>query len=302
MKMVNAPIKFSPGIGGRGAHPQNRGEVMPKIVARRLLLLCFCLMLSTVTRSLCLAQGSWTALPVTMSTPRDAHTALLIEGRVLLIGGRTRPSGATTATCEWFDPAQNSVLLAHEMAGSRSFCPAVQLLDGTILLPGGFRQLQHDTTIRTCELYDPRRDRWRRAGNLRTPRELHTATELPDHTVLIAGGFSNGTLLDSAELYLPRRRTVIATGKLHITRFGHTATLFPDGLLVCGGRTNRDASLRTTEIYNPRSRTWAYGPTLAQDRFRHTATLLRDGSLLITGGYSSTLGKTLATAERYDPK
>jgi hypothetical protein len=247
------------------------------------------------------AQGSWTPVAVTMGTPRDAHSALLVGGQVLLFGGRTRPEGATTATIERFDPVQQTVAPAGEMAGSRSFCPALLLPSGHILLPGGFRQLQHDTTIRASELYDVRRQRCRRIGDLGTARELHTATELPDHSVLIAGGFSNGALLDTAELYLPRRRRFASTGKLHASRFGHTATLLADGLLVCGGRTAKDVSLRTTEVYNPQSRTWAFGPTLVQDRFRHTATLLKDGSLLITGGYSSVQRKTLATAERYDP-
>src|SRR5579871_5864827 len=233
------------------------------------------------------AQGTWTTLEATMTTPRDAHAALLLGERVLLIGGRTRPSGATSATVDWFDIAQKSVRPAQVMAGSRSFCPAVALTNGDVLLPGGFRQLQQDTTLRATELYDPRRDRWRRTGALHTPRELHTATELPDSTVLIAGGFSNGVLLDSAELYLPRHGSFVATGRLHTPRFGHTATQLADGLLVCGGRTVKFNEPATTEMYNLRSKTWAYGPTLVQDRFRHTATLLKDGSLLITGGYCS---------------
>jgi hypothetical protein len=257
--------------------------------------------LCAAVTTICLAQDKPPPADVNMSTPRDAHAALLVGAKVLLIGGRTRPSGATTAATEWYDPTQGACTPAGDMAGSRSFCPPVLLADGDVLLPGGFRQLQHDTTVRAAELYEVRHSRWRRVGDMRAPRELHTAIELPDRTVLIAGGFSNGALLESAELYLPRRRRFIATGSLHTARFGHTATLLPDGLLVCGGRAAKDVSLRSSEFYNARTRSWSYGPTLVQDRFRHTATLLRDGTLLITGGYSSAERKTLATAERYDP-
>ncbi len=237
-----------------------------------------------------------------MSTPRDAECAVLTGDRVLLIGGRTRPSGATTETVDLFDPAAGTVTPCAPMQGSRSFCPPVPLKDGLILLPGGFRQLQHDTTLRACELFSPTRCRWTRVGNMDKPRELHTADLLPDQTVLIAGGFSNGAILNTAEIYVPRRHRFYPVGNLHTARFGHTASLLPEGLLIVGGRTSGDKSLRSTEIYNFKSKTWSFGPTLVQDRFRHMATVLQDGRILIVGGYSSSQSRTLDTAEIYDPQ
>ena len=40
---------------------------------------------------------------------------------------------------------------------------------------------------------------------------------------------------------------------------------------------------------------------MVQDRYRHTATTLPNGLIVVTGGYSSMQGKTLSTAEIYDP-
>jgi hypothetical protein len=247
------------------------------------------------------AQGHWTPANGPMTTPRDAETAVQIGDRVLLIGGRMRASGRTTGAVEWILPTDMTAWPAAQMSGSRSFCPAVVLPDGTLLLPGGFRQIRHDTTLRSAEVFDPKRGRWRTVGNLLDPRELHTATVLPDATVLLAGGFSNGKILDTAEIYLPSRNRFARTGSLHTARFGHTAIAVPSGILVLGGRTSRDRSLATTERYNFQTRTWTEGPAMAQDRFRHTSTLLQDGRVLLTGGYSSTARKTLDTAEIYDP-
>ena len=45
---------------------------------------------------------------------------------------------------------------------------------------------------------------WSQTASLKTPREHHTATRLPNGSVLVAGGFGGGiTVLRSAELFRP---------------------------------------------------------------------------------------------------
>jgi hypothetical protein len=50
----------------------------------------------------------------------------------------------------------------------------------------------------SAELFDPSVERFSPAGNTTTPRIDHTATLLPNGSVLIAGGYPG---LESAELY-----------------------------------------------------------------------------------------------------
>ena len=93
-------------------------------------------------------------------------------------------------------------------------------------------------------------------GSLTTARVDHTATLLPNGKVLVAGGYSGGSLA-SAELYDPASGTWTATGSLGTARYFHTATLLPNGkVLVAGGFGNGVGFLASAELYDPASGTW----------------------------------------------
>jgi hypothetical protein len=96
---------------------------------------------------------------------------------------------------------------------------------------------------------------WRVINGPLTPRTAHTATLLPDGSVLVAGG-SNGQYLTSAERYDPARSVWRTAGTMAEARTYHTATLLPNGrVLVAGGRGPHD--LASTELYDPASGTWS---------------------------------------------
>src|ERR1035441_10349420 len=75
-------------------------------------------------------------------------------------------------------------------------------------------------------------------GSMTTNRENHTATLLPNGTVLVAGGSPDdgSAYVSSAELYNPGSGTWTPTGAMASVRAYHTATLLPNGkVLVVGG-------------------------------------------------------------------
>jgi hypothetical protein len=139
-----------------------------------------------------------------------------------------------------------------------------------------------------------------------TPRRAHTATALPDGTVLIAGGENaslvrGGRSLDSAELYDPDKDRFLQWSGLRMTspRSGHTATLLRNGkVLLAGGWSS--TLLASAEIYDPAASKFAPTGSMSAARHAHTATLLPDGKVLIAGGSNSS-GAALRTAEIYDP-
>lgn len=52
------------------------------------------------------------------------------------------------------------------------------------------------------EIYDPKTERWQKAAKLATPRAYHSATSLPDGSVLIVGGWDlQNTLMSCVEGY-----------------------------------------------------------------------------------------------------
>jgi len=192
---------------------------------------------------------------------------------------------------------------------ARSGHTAILLLDGTVLVVGGFAG-SSDTSLASAEVYDPVTGAWAATGGMAQARAGHSATLLPDGRVLVAGGapadFSARTLA-SAELYDPITGTWTATGGMTEPHLGHAATLLPDGrVLVVGGLeptgsqivSGRYSRLASAELYDPATGTWTATRDMAQARHGHTATLLPNGLVLVAGGYD---GDRRASAELYDP-
>src|SRR5436190_7695338 len=84
----------------------------------------------------------------------------------------------------------------------------------------------------------------------------------------------------------------------------HTATRLEDGrVLIAGGYNTQDGTLDSAELYDSDkgSFTPAGGP-LTVPRELYTATRLPDGRVLLVGGFNTHSGRTLVSAEWYDPK
>jgi hypothetical protein len=117
------------------------------------------------------------------------------------------------------------------------------------------------------ELFDASTEIFTPTGNMSARRADHTATLLPDGTVLIAGrGWfgSDGSeafysTVNSAERYDPVTGTFSNTGNMAKDRDGHTATLLKDGsVLIAGGLhivqpppSYVTVVLSSAEIYHP---------------------------------------------------
>lgn len=137
-----------------------------------------------------------------------------------------------------------------------------------------------------------------------TVRRFHTASLLPDGTVLVTGGYDGTNYLSTAEIRNPVDGTWAKTTPMNTRRAGHTATLLQNGkVLVAGGDVSTNtihyAPTTTAELYDPITRTWTFTGPLNDAREDHTASLLPNGKVLVTGG---TIGiSNLISAELYDP-
>ena len=135
-------------------------------------------------------------------------------------------------------------------------------------------------------------------------RVLHTATLLPDGTVLAVGGapdFTQRSTLASAELYDPRAGTWTEAATMAQARYRHTATLLPNGkVLVVGGQSDDGGTVfwASAEIYDSASGRWEPTGQMSVPRAGHTATLLPNGLVLVAGGYNQ--DGLLSSAELYD--
>jgi uncharacterized delta-60 repeat protein len=261
------------------------------------------------------ATGTWTPTGSLRLSGRAGHTAtLLANGTVLVVGGFSDTILGTTA--EIYDPATGRWRQTGNLVGlgeGRANHTATLLPNGKVLVAGGVRLLGAafpSGFLSTAQLYDPATGTWTPTGSLRlSGRAGHTATLLPNATVLVVGGFSDTILGSTAEIHDPTTGRWSVTGTLvglGQGRANHTATLLPDGfVLITGGIRLLGAAiptgfLATSQLYNPATGRWSTTGTLNVGRAAHTTTLLNDGGVLTVGG-AGTAG-FLASAELYGPR
>jgi Galactose oxidase, central domain len=140
-------------------------------------------------------------------------------------------------------------------------------------------------------------------GHMTNMRSGHTATLLPDGTVLLAGGMvDNGMFLRSAEIYDPAKRTfAAASGQMTVARVAHVAVALRDGRVLLAGGFTGDSSTDSAEVYDPASKTFsALSARMHSPRGQFTATTLRDGTILLAGGDAADL-LAVSSAELFDP-
>jgi len=255
--------------------------------------------------------GRWTATG-SMTIARAAHTAtLLATGRVLVAGGATGVfgTGPVLRSAELYDPRTGHWTVAGSMGAARAGHTATALAMGRVLVAGGEGgQSDGSSVLASAEVYDPATGHWATTGTMVESRYNHTATLLPDGTVLVTGGQEEsvaGQALSSTEIYDPRTAVWKATGNMATARTGHTATLLAGGrVLVTGGneKTAVGPTLPGAEIFDPHARRATAAPDTSKPRAQFTATLLRGGMVLVTGGiYAPPSRLARSSAELYDP-
>ena len=253
--------------------------------------------------------GTWSSAG-RLRTPRVDHTAtLLASGKVLVVGGLGRNSA------ELFDPTTGTWSQTGSLTFGRESHQATVLRDGRVLVTGGTYDSDLIFPEAAAEIFDPPAGTWKVTSNLNVPRSGHSATPLPDGTVLVAGGLGPPEQIiqgdtttfyeastNTAELFAPATTQWTLTGNLNAERTGHTASLLSDGtVLIAGGSSATPPNyviLGTAELYDPSLAKWELTFPLNSARTLHTATSLADGRVLIVGGVSAS-GSVLSTAEIY---
>jgi hypothetical protein len=190
------------------------------------------------------------------------------------------------------------------MTTARAAHTATALLDGSVLVAGGFGDAGGSEA--SAELYDPGTGLFEPTGSMMGGRQSHTATRLEDGRVLVVGGYDpDGGRLASAEIYAPDTGRFEPTGSMAAPRADHTATLLADGrVLIVGGTGAGYSFLSSAEIFDPSTESFAPTGSMSVPRQSATATLLRDGRVLVAGGDAGRHEaiRVYASAEIYDPE
>ncbi len=147
------------------------------------------------------ASSTWTSASSTGNL-RYNHTATVMDAgqsKVLVVGGGVAPISA-----EIYDLDANTWSTAAPMSTARSLHTSTKLLDGRVLVVGGYDGKQSLTSI---EIYDPALNSWSiNPKVLNSARAMHTSTLLMNNgNVLIVGSYfqTSGTILKTTELWRP---------------------------------------------------------------------------------------------------
>jgi len=236
-----------------------------------------------------IAGATSTTLTLASTTAADAGKRFRA-----IATNRVGPATSAVATL-YLSPPAGVVFtpLAGRMTTPRANHTATTLLDGKVLIAGGFSASTFPgPALDTVELFDPASGTFSAlTARMRSPRTNHAAALLPDGKVLISGGQAdnnNGDGVDTAEVFDPSTRSFTSlAARMNSPRGGHSATTLPNGKVLVAGGFNRGPGTLTVaaEIFDPTTRTFA---PLSGQMIRltntHRGTLLYSGNVLISGG------------------
>jgi hypothetical protein len=256
-------------------------------------------------------SGKFTATLGTMSSARAAHAAditgqaanapALVAGGIALGG-----SNVVLNSAELFNPDTvkfiatrpdntTPITMNHNRAlFTATFIPSINrvlVAGGTTLVDSSGAPLLFTSS---AELFNPITRTFADTRNtMTTARSGHTATLLPDGTVLITGGLLASNLIsDTAEIFDPRTGLFIPlVAKMSNARVYHTASLMAAGpqagrVLIAGGVGGNAVLNNSADIYDPAAHIFIPVPGgMHETRQFHAASALVDGRVLITGGF-----------------
>ncbi|HWO12155.1 MAG TPA: kelch repeat-containing protein, partial [Polyangiaceae bacterium] len=269
-----------------------------------------------------------------MSEPRSHFASLRLEdGRVLVAGGISSSTGAPSASAEIFDPATDTWSVTGSLAAARSdftLSARAPSAGGAAALAVGGNSAAGP--LASVELFDPATGVWSAGPSLPAPNAGHSAVELEDGSLLVAGGSGEparlaagaaswsvaapllanepgstltaladgGALLvgpnpPSFQRYFPDEDLWLTAGEALLARAGHTATRLVDGqVLIVGG-----SGSQSVELYDPPTASSRFVGATSEPRTGHSATLLADGRVAVVGGE---LVSGASGTELYDPE
>jgi hypothetical protein len=200
-----------------------------------------------VSKTFALVDSPMSALRVFVSAP-------LLSGGDVLIAGGSGDSTADRFSGTSFVPtgSMNAPRSSHTVTRLTSLSRTSSLF-GFVLVTGG-QSGPPVEVFATAELYNPTTGIFTpTALPMGAARSEHTATELFNGTVLLAGENTLVTSWDSAELYDPNTNTFSPAGTMTTPRVSHAAVLLQNGtVLIVGGFNNGPAAsgvLSTAELY-----------------------------------------------------
>jgi hypothetical protein len=269
--------------------------------------------LCVTSLSLCQVFTPTGSMDVAVSN--QTSTLLNTLGEVLITGGYEEPSDVAVSNAQIWNPATGQfTATAGPLTVARYGHTATLLPNGMVLIAGGATGgVNNRTILSSAELYNPATGKFTATGSMNYLHYQHTATLLPNGTVLIAGGCCDGSIDSEAEIYNPSTGAFTkTTGLMVVRRSSHSATLLEDGQVLLSGGSYvyvyfvnhvekfESVLTPTCELYNPSTGEFTSTGSMPVAVADAPSALLYSGDVLVAGGINSN-GDGENVAELYNP-
>ena len=192
---------------------------------------------------------------------------------------------------------------ANPMNKARAFFTATKLLNGDVLVAGGYDGTIFPPVFPDAEIYNRQTGLWTPISPMNLARAAAVDVRLEDGRVLVIGGAdADFNFLDSAEIYDPSTGTWSFTGLMNEPRFEDFVGVLLPGhkVLIAGGFGPPFNALNSAEIYDEATNTWTPTGSMNVARAEFAYVVLHDGRVLAVGGVADDL-TPIASAEIYNP-
>ena len=183
----------------------------------------------------------------------------------------------------YFDGSPKLAIEPGKINEGRNWHTATKLLDGKILIAGGFGK--RFKVLKTVEVYDPVSGEWQIVADMNFPRAEHSAVLLQDGRILVTGGRDeNYAPTFSTEIFDPKLGVWEIYEDMARQRHKHISLVQPDGSVIIVAGSGPSRSLSDVELIDPiNDRLEVLSPTL-EEHSDHAAISLDDGRIFVSGG------------------
>jgi N-acetylneuraminic acid mutarotase len=242
---------------------------------------------------------------ISMPTARWGHSAILVDGKIYVIGGSntTGWNAAAVSTVEVYDPSNNSWDVNKAPLPTARVHMSSCELSGKIYLIGGRPSWGRDPKG-NVEVYDPATDTWDTSKEpMPMPRAGGGCCAINDKIYIVGGTSGSATYYphNNLQIYDPITDSWDTTkASLPYNVGGLYSCSIDEKFYVIGGAESYPyAGKRNVMEYNTVSNTWSSKALLNEGRRGHTLSVL-NGMIYAFGGAGATT-TSVRSVEVYDP-
>ena len=209
--------------------------------------------------------------PVKLPSKMAFHSSVLYNDKLMVTGGYNGH-----ATSDKIHEVQvvppYTVKTLSRMPEPRQ-CHCTEIFDDSLLLLGGGRTSNHQTSLSSVVLYDIKNNVCKQLAPLPYEVSRIASVRWGDNVVVIGGIDKRGNILNTVIMYNVKTEQSHMLPTMRCRRWGCAAVVVENNIVVLGGYSGQE-ELKTVEFFNFERYTWEELPEMSQARRWHTAVVV----------------------------